>query len=240
MGLTRKVCLAGYIFAMLNTTAVSYCKAEVVSFRATGRTTAQLGTNPTSDSSQNASDLVQSFLYDGVGYAYGAVQWEWDGSELSSVSNLQTRQLRDWFFPFLHSASADLSFEFTVSTRTRYDVNGTWGYSGNTPTDTLTVQLNSASGTVYSDSTTSSGGVNSDSFSDSGILDPGTYTFTLGGGLAETYINAGFASGGWNLASFRLTEVSAIPEPSSAGFLYLLIGFLVHDRRRGVNPRALR
>lgn len=207
------------------------CNAAVVNFRITGTTSARVGPFVRNRSSQSASALLQSLVYDGIGYTYAAQQWQWDGSDLFARSRLITRQIRPWNAPFLHRGSTNLTFEFTVDTQTTFDLNGTWGFQGNTGADSLNVQLSGSSGVLFADSTTSTGGLNSDSFTGTGLLNPGTYTFTIGGTLEETYSGRAFAAGGFNLASFRLRPAS-IPEPSTPMLTMGLVLYLARFRGR--------
>lgn len=134
-----------------------------------------------------------------------------------------------------HSGSISMVFDFQVDSQMSYSLDGTWGFLDNSTSgtaDSLTYLLTGPSGTIVAGATTVSTGIGADSFSETGILNAGTYQLSFQADLNERFNNRSLAQAGWTVDRFKLTEVSAIPEPSSMVFFGLLSAVLATRRRR--------
>lgn len=134
-----------------------------------------------------------------------------------------------------HFGSSSLVFDFQIDSQMEYLLDGTWGFLDNSTSgtaDSLTYLLTGPSGTIVAGATTVSTGIGADSFSETGILNAGAYQLSFQADLNERFNNRGLAQAGWTVDRFKLTEVSAIPEPSSMVFFGLLSAVLATRRRR--------
>lgn len=223
--------LLSVVLVVLAMAELRSASAAVVSSMVLGSTQSEFNGQIVLDESSLALDAIQSVASRANSGTLSNLAWQWTGTELTASSSvLAAKSL--FSFPLVsnHSASSNLTLQFTIDSRMTLNFSGNWGFLGTSGSNELaSFSLVGPGGNVVSDSTSSSSGVNSDSFAFSGILDPGSYIFEIDISLSESIFLLGTREGGFNLNEFQLRPV---PEPSMIGPLMLILCLTIRFRRK--------